>query len=357
MTAKPFAISVLFATLAIAAEPAAKPWLSSPRRTYTAPELKDAPDEWIQRSFDWADDMLLTFKPGIPEHPARRAALIRLDDILHIESAPRKPIVQQYFLQRMEKVIGEIESTKVTEGFRVWKLYNHGFLVRTPTVSFTFDFVPGPPRNDQFRMTPAMLERLVAQSDATFISHLHLDHASEEVARLFVMKGKPVVVPEGLWKEKDFASKLSYPERTTKVEHTIAIQGGRRSLRVVAFPGHQGAVIPNNVHLVRSPEDFTVMQTGDQSDGRSESPDFEWIPNVGHERRVDVLLPNCWTSQIQRMLRGVNPGLVITGHENEMAHTVDHREDYTQTYHHLYGSPYPFVLMTWGESYHVRPKR
>jgi hypothetical protein len=53
-------------------------------------------------------------------------------------------------------------------------------------------------------------------------------------------------------------------------------------------------------------------------------------------------------------VRGVNPELVITGHENEMGHTVDHREDYTQTYNHLFGSRYPFLVMAWGESFHYR---
>ena len=37
-----------------------------------------------------------------------------------------------------------------------------------------------------------------------------------------------------------------------------------------------------------------------------------------------------------------------------MSHTVDHREDYTQTYNRLFGSPYPAVVMTWGESYYYR---
>jgi hypothetical protein len=54
------------------------------------------------------------------------------------------------------------------------------------------------------------------------------------------------------------------------------------------------------------------------------------------------------------MARGVNPNLILTGHENEMAHTVDHREDYTQTYNHLFGSAYPFIVMSWGEGYSVQ---
>ena len=57
---------------------------------------------------------------------------------------------------------------------------------------------------------------------------------------------------------------------------------------------------------------------------------------------------------IQRLARAVNPRLIITGHENEMGHTVDHREDYTQTYNHLFGTPYPFIVMAWGESYLFR---
>ena len=121
----------------------------------------------------------------------------------------------------------------------------------------------------------------------------------------------------------------------------------RKILKVVSYPGHQGAAITNNVNLVVTPEGLSVMQTGDQSN----AADFEWIANSGADRHVDVLLPNCWTTDIKRMARGVNPELIITGHENEMGHTVDHREDYTQTYDRLFGVRYPFIVMTWGETY------
>lgn len=80
--------------------------------------------------------------------------------------------------------------------------------------------------------------------------------------------------------------------------------------------------------------------------------DFEWIAHIGRDRDVDVLLPNCWTHHLDRMVRGIDPRLVVTGHENEMGHTVAHREDYTQTYSRLFGIPYPAVVMTWGESIH-----
>ncbi len=327
-----------------------QPFIWSERRLLTAPELFDAPAEWVSRSLAWADFILNSYRPGLPEHPLRRAALIRLDDVLHIESAPRMEAVQKFYVGRMRQAVEEIERTHVTSGVRVWKLYNHGFLVRTPSASFTFDIVPGTSAPG-FRVPPELLQRLAAQSDATFISHLHSDHASQEVARIFLAQNKPVVAPEGLWSGvADLAAKLTYPKRSTETVHSIELSGGR-VLQVVAYPGHQGATVINNVYLVTSPEGFIVVHTGDQWNDDVPGSDFDWIAHIARRHRVDILLPNCWARGLAAIARGVNPRLIITGHENEMAHTVDHREDYTQTYTRLQDVPYPFVLMAWGESY------
>jgi len=346
---------LLAAQLTVVSEEITTPsFVSSPRRLLTAPELKDAPDEWIERSLQWINYILKRYPPGLPEHPVRRAALIRLDDILHIESAPRKELVQDFYRKRMEEAVTDIEQRKVSEGLQVWKLYDMGFLVRSPSVSITFDLVPGMPSKEVtgFAIGKELLQRLVDQSDILFISHRHEDHANLQVARLFLDAGKPVVAPEGLWTNvADLATRLIFPERSTELVHTIAVQGGRQSLKVVAYPGHQGSLI-NNVHLVTTPEGFVVVQTGDQSGPEGAGSDFDWIANIGRDHAVDILLPNCWGNALGRTLRGVNPELVITGHENEMGHTVDHREDYTQTYNRLFGSRYPAVVMTWGESYH-----
>ncbi len=52
------------------------------------------------------------------------------------------------------------------------------------------------------------------QSDATFIGHLHGDHANQDVARMFLAANKPVVAPEGLWADDPALSKqLTYPKR------------------------------------------------------------------------------------------------------------------------------------------------
>lgn len=319
-------------------------FVSSPRRLWTAPELLDAPDEWIRRSLAWADFVLAKHAPAWPEPPERRAALIRLDDVLHIPSAPQKPLIGQWYARRMERVLAEIESTRVTSGLQVWKLYNHGWLLRTASVSWAYDIVPGPPAIANMRMDPAWIARLVQQADALFISHWHDDHANEAVAEAFLAAGKPVIAPTGLWSEKPIARRLVYPERSAGKTHTVG------KLRYLAYPGHQGKDVTNNNHLVISPEGFSALQTGDQS---LES-DFAWLDRVGAQQKVTVLLPNCWTPDLPRMAKGVNPRWVLTGHENEMAHTVPHREDFTQTWQRLKGVSAPAPLLMWGEGINVK---
>jgi len=320
-------------------------YLTSPRRAYTAPELHAAPDEWMARSFTWADDMFQRYPPAPAEHPARRAALIRLDDILHIEAAPRLPLVQRYYIERMERALVQIENTKVTSGLRIWKLYDHGFFIRTPRAAFAYDIVPGAPGIAGFRVSNEWIQRLAAQADVLFISHLHNDHANVEVAQAFLDKGKPVIAPTGLWSGQPIAARLTYPERSVDRVHTVG------AFKYIAFPGHQGSTVLNNNHLVTTPDGYTLLHTGDQSTDAKTESDWDWIAKIGHRHKVDIYLPNCWMADLDRAVRGVNPRLVIPGHENEMAHTVPHREDYTQTYNRLHGIPYPALVMTWGESY------
>ncbi len=334
-------------------------FVSSSRRLLTAPELKDASLEWIDRSLRWTDYILENYPPGLTEHPLRRAALIRLDDILHIESAPRMDLVQAYYRRRMERVVAEIENTRVTEGLHVWKLYNMGFMVRSPRVTLAFDLVPGPPDKSipGFAMEEALLKRLARQADILFLSHAHSDHSHPLVAGLFLELGKPVLAPEGLWASvPGISGKLNYPRRAADVRHNVSVGGvdPRQTLEVIAYPGHQGERPINNFYLVTTPDGYTIAHTGDQWGSEGPGGDFDWITQIGRDHQVDVLLPNCWGNALGRTIRGVHPQLVLPGHENEMAHTVDHREDYTQTYNRLAESNYPAIVMAWGEGFRYR---
>ena len=116
-------------------------------------------------------------------------------------------------------------------------------------------------------------------------------------------------------------------------------------LSVQILPGHQDA-LQNNISVVRSAEGFTFAQTGDQY----HKEDLDWLLNV-HEKigSIDVLMINCWANSLYEAIDGFDPKLVLTSHENELGHTIDHRESYWTSYDKLSKVSRPHCLMTWGE--------
>jgi L-ascorbate metabolism protein UlaG (beta-lactamase superfamily) len=299
-----------------------------------------------------AEDALTRFPPRLPESEMRRLALVMLDAVLHDPAAPSRPAVQDFYHTTMDLAAGELERNRVSRGALIWKLYDHGFIVRTPTVTIAFDLVRGYSAGvDGFVPGNAVFERIVSQCDALFISHRHGDHADSWIAETFLDQGKPVVAPAEVWADSTIHGRMTILDREPHRTQSLTVHGGATELQVVVYPGHQGNV-PNNVTLVISPEGMSFCHTGDQSS----EDDFGWIEEVGANHRVDVLMPNCWTTDIARLVDGFDPGVVIPGHENELGHSVDHREPYWLTYDRMSRSSYPMILMTWGESFHFVPR-
>ena len=169
-------------------------------QTVTAGEIDPALSE-IQNQFlnnqaeallSEAGNVLSQYPPGWPEPPSRRSALLLLDGVLHDVYAPFRPPVQDFLTSRLEKAVDEIERAEIENGARIWKLYNHGFLVRTGSVTIGFDLVSGKSvRVDGFSIGNEVMQRLIDQCDVLFISHSHGDHAEEWVAQSFIDQGKP----------------------------------------------------------------------------------------------------------------------------------------------------------------------
>jgi len=294
---------------------------------------------------------LVRFPPAFPEPFERRMALLMIDGVLHDAAAPRRLAVQEFFHSRMELVLKGLAENHPEKGVMIWKLYNHGFIVRTPTVTIAFDLVRGYSAGAEgFPILDSLLEQIPRHCDVLFISHRHGDHADESVAQTFIDLGKPVVAPPEVWAGRPIHEKITHLKRDTLKTQELSIQSGKHFLGVILYPGHQGEDIPNNVPLVFTPEGMSFSHTGDQSN----VGDFTWIDEVAKQHCVDVLMPNCWTSDIVRMIRGFDPQLVITGHENELGHSVDHREPFWRTYDLLRDSSAPFLLLTWGESIHYQ---
>lgn len=319
-----------------------------PQKTYWD-DVNGFLDRQAQFSLGLVEQVLYHFPPGFPETLERKMALAMIDCVLHDESAPLRPPVQKFYHSRMTIALEEIERSKIENGATIWKLYDHGFIIRTSTVTIAFDLIRGYSSGaDGFPVSDDIMRKIVNQCDVLFISHRHKDHADETVAKFFLDQDKPVIAPNEVWHGKPIHQRITHIKPDPHKLQKIPIIGGTLTLNAVIYPGHQGENIQNNVSLVFTPEGLSFCHTGDQAN----SEDFTWIDQVKDNYKVDVLMPNCWTTDIDRMSRGFNAKVIITGHENELGHSIDHREPYWLTYDRLHNTSCPLLLMTWGESFH-----
>ena len=313
------------------------------------------PDEYL----NWqAEQMLNLTELALSEHPPqlqepieRQMAMLMLDAVFHDVSAPHHRSVQAFHHRRALSVLNELENSEFSTGIQVWKLYNMGVIARTKSVTIAFDVTRGySSRAESFALPDDVIRKIAEHCDVLFISHFHQDHADEAVATIFLEQGKTVVATPDTWENRAIHHKITHLEAKAHEVQKLAIPHKDIELELVVYPGHQGADIPNNVVLAITPEQYSICHTGDQS---SQS-DFSWIDEVKDHVNVDILIPNCWTTNPLRTSEGYNPGLIIPSHENELGHTIDHREAYALNYSR-WNVPYDKIIMTWGELYHYQP--
>ena len=326
------------------------------------PQLSQKDNDYLDRQskvfLDTVNAILHKNPPALPEGKDRNIAKLLMDAVFHEHFAVYRTPVQQFFRSRVDQVIKELENTKVENGVRIWKVYNMGFIARTKTVTIAFDLVTGITGGSaDFAMSPDQVNRLSAQCDALLISHRHPDHADKSIAESFLLKGLPVVAPEQVWKDDPIQQRVTHLERIAGKVQTLKLRNGK--LNLIVYPGHQMKSIDNNVYLVTTSEGITMAHLGDQINENDFMIDYEWIDQVAKNHRVDVLMPNAWTMDIFRIVKGFNPALVMPGHEIEMGHTVWDRlpywgdDEYLElNYAELKKSVYPVLVTVWGESYH-----
>lgn len=292
-------------------------------------------------TLNMADAVLRANRPSLQDSAIRKTALFALDEVFHYKEpdAGKSAQVLGFFRNRLELAGYEMDKTKVTDGAVIWKLYDHAFVIRTASVTFAIDLTRGIwwDNTDIQQLT----RRIIDQCDTLFVSHEHGDHYDPFVIEAFKAQGKPVILPGTL-------------ERDGTTKHVIQLSQDRM-LRVVMFPGYQGDVV-NNVPIIYTPEGLSFAHTGDFHQSNSTPiKQWDWIDKVKEKWDVNVLMINNWAPKPQQVVQGFDPKLVIPGHENELGHGIDDRKPYWMSYERLQGIEYPFVVMTWGESYYYMP--
>lgn len=301
-------------------------------------------------TLDLVNEALKIYPPSVEESLSRKMTLIMIDNVMHEEKAPFRPAVQEFFHSRISGAIDEIKSAKIEKGAMIWKMYDHAWIVKTASVTMAFDLQRGIPRIPGFVTSKEKIKELIDIVDILFISHFHDDHADNWVAEQFIAQNKPVISPPGIFESLTVYAKIYHPERIALKVQNIKLPKKGLKLSVVVNPGHQGENILNNVYIVTTPEGFIFSHTGDQS----YEPDFQWIDEIGDNFKIDILFVNSWYYQTGfRTAKGFKPRLIIPGHENELGHTIDHREPFWLNNNRMGDkASHPWLNMTWGEKYY-----
>jgi len=234
----------------------------------------------------------------------RKDAILSLDAYLKDDSSRWSPEISVLYGNMMGFVESEI-TEPVTSGVRIWSMYNHGFIVKTPSTVFAFDLVHGYP-SWKYQIPDAILEQI----QVLFISHKHDDHRDPTIIRAITDLGGEVVMPVEEW-----LASLDLVYLSADEDATLA------GLHIKAYDGLHGD-IPVRMYVVTTPEGLTIMHTGDNQTS-------ETLPDGV---TVDILLLNAWVndsgsaSPVDGMRNSINkltPRLTILGHIQEMSHLYD----------------------------------
>ena len=286
------------------------------------------------------DQVLDKEPPSTDSSCVRQLALYGLDAILHDNRPDGCKPMSDYLNGRIAKVVEQINGP-LTARAEVYKIYNHGFIFRTKTATIAVDLVTH--RYKQTLIADTLSEKLTNKCEALFLTHRHLDHCDNIIVSQFLNQGKPVFAPNDYLPENDSIAHL-VPDTFLNMKVRL---GNGRKIKLHVLPGHQNELQCNN-YVFTFPEKITVVHTGDEY----QQKDMSWIPTA-YQRipPVDILIINCWADPLKEIIEGYKPKVVLTGHENETGHTIDHREAFWLSYHKMKKVQRPSSIMSWGERF------
>ena len=289
-------------------------------------------------------DEMLQRNPATRQAPSaeRRLALASLDALLHDTRNDDSPALHRFIDTRVQRIVEDLSRPVRKKGLSVYKIYNDGYIVRTRSLTVGFDLCG---TRGSFKVVPdSLMSQLVEACDVLFISHRDPDHADRNVVAMAHEAGIPVYGPA------DYDNEQIVPVREDFKEVQLVTRRG--SVTVLPLPGHQED-LQNNIYVVSFPEGYEVAHAGDQYN----EGDMAWLSCAREKlpRPLDILIVNGWALNLKATIEGFSPRVVISGHENEMGHGIDHREAFWLSQYKFdeMSLPMSTIVLAWAERFDV----
>lgn len=321
----------------------------------------------LKAPYAWVDDTAeLVYKlqklcpptvdDGSKEAAMRRDIMFLLDFPLHVDNLSKTATDadKEAFnkLSAAHRAIGRANALKALAvpapapgQIQIIKVYNSGVILRTSERTIAVDI--------KWEGDRAGADAIAQASDIFFLSHPHGDHFSPVMMVALASAGKTAILPSDVAPDLKWEGKKVIYRNILEPETYCGIQ-------VWNVTGYQDD-IPNNSYIIAF-DGWRVMLPGENSF-------YDRYAAFAGVEAPNLIIEPSWNS-IDSTFKTVEgmPGYdrdktyYIPEHENELYHTVDHRESYRELYSRkdrLGDNSYKYpavVLMEIGESA-VLPKR
>ncbi|MBN2105369.1 MBL fold metallo-hydrolase [bacterium] len=274
-------------------------------------------------------EILLDERPRWGDSILREACFGSLDDLLIGSYPPIHPDTPAFYQSMIGKALLEIQTEQVTEGATIWQIYNHGFVIKTPSGTFGIDIA------NFFNIKEFL--GVADGLDAYFITHEHGDHYYQPLITAMNKINKPVVGPA------EFAKSVI----KMNAGDTMEIAG----LQVTAHDGLHS--VPVRQFEITTPEGLRFLHTGDNQTS-------ETLPEVSN---IDVMMLNAWINEsgaihwiegVRIAVNKVAPKVTLPGHMMELNHlstgnAIPYRDPIASDNGTLASD---YCVLAWGERYH-----
>lgn len=281
-------------------------------------------------SFPEIKENLIMNRPATGDPLIRKKSIISIDD-LTLNNYSEKD-TRSFYTAMIQKAIQEIKHEKVQSGATIWQIYNHGWIVKTASVTIGFDLYDF--WNSQ------LFQNLAELLDVSFISHSHKDHYSRYLSEILLELKKPVVLPSEI--------------TTSFLNDAIRMEAGeRKSIVDLDVTAHYGLhSVPVRQFEVFTEEGIRILHTGDNQTSLT-------LPQIDS---VDIMLLNGWINEsgytshingVRIAIDSIRPGLTLPGHILELGHLggyiVPYEDMFTVNEVELATD---YEVLAWGGRYH-----
>jgi len=265
----------------------------------------------------------------------REEAIIKLDNELKNNAARSSVELMSYYKHMLGQVATEMKE-EVDSGIRIWSMYNHGFIIKTPDTIFAVDLVKGYYGWENSVNFPTEILEMI---DVLLITHEHGDHNDPYIINQIINNSGYVVGPS-----------------ETNIGNTPLAVGEFFQTNGLKITAHDGVhSVPLRMYEIETSNGIKIFHTGDN----------QMSSNLPTIENLDVLLLNAWinesgsshaTTGMRNAIEAMNPKLMIPGHIQELGHEYDPQSNATRV-------PYEWALdvddiqlnadvsvLTWGEN-------